>query len=36
MMKKNQRTWLLTIGLLLILLACVLMYLGTMPAEANL
>ena len=35
-MNKNQRTWTLAIGLLLILLACILMYLGTMPAEANL
>ena len=34
-MQNNQRTWALIIGLALILLVCVLAYLGTMPAEAN-
>jgi len=35
-MQKNQKGWILAIGLLLILIACVLAYVGTMPAEANL
>jgi len=35
-MPKNQKGWILAIGLLLILIACVLAYVGTMPAEANL
>lgn len=34
-MRKNQRTWILAIGLALIFLACVLAYLGTMPSELN-
>jgi len=36
MMKKNQKTWALAIGILLIMIACALAYLGTMPTEANL
>jgi quinol-cytochrome oxidoreductase complex cytochrome b subunit len=36
MMQKNQRTWVLAIGILLIAIACVLAYLGTTPTEANL
>ena len=35
-MQKNQKGWILAIGLLLILIACVVAYVGTMPAEANL
>ena len=35
-LKKNMRTWVMFAGILLIVVACLMAYLNSRPAEANL